>query len=66
MQRYKLIILLSSSKLVTVVFFKNLLSNSYKLVHECNLAIIGPRTVAFAQTVTDCYVRTVIKDTLML
>lgn len=26
------------------------------LVHECNLAIIGPRTVAFAQTVTDCYI----------
>jgi len=26
------------------------------LVHECNLAIIGPQTVAFTQTVTDCYV----------
>jgi len=26
------------------------------LVHESNLAIIGPQTVAFTQTVTDCYV----------
>ena len=32
MQRYRLIILLSSSKLVTVIFFKNLLKNSRAFV----------------------------------
>ena len=45
--RYKHIILLSSSQLVTNVFFKNWSKNSRAFV--CNLAIIGPRPVNLVQ-----------------